>query len=414
MFATTEAEKVLPTIVSRCQRFDLRRIPMPLIVEHLRKISREEKIEVDDDALLAIARGAEGGLRDAESALDQLIAFTGGKIGEEDVLSVFGLVSRGMLESLGAGVLGHDVPGVLKLVAELDERGKDLQKVVQELMEHFRNLLICLNVDNPSEVLDLTDAQLKILRAQAGTTDTDRVLRVAAILAETEGRMKQALSKRVLLETALIRCARAAAVVSIDEILRKLEQFEGTPGGAAPVQAAEPVPPVPASRAVVRETPAQDESPAPRRAAGEMPLQDVKMDDMEKLRAHWHDVTDKVGKLAMDIRSSLSDLQPCRVEGDRVVVAIDEQFEQEKKALEGPRARKAFEHALALCLGRQVSVEFVVSDAVGASASGVSGGTKREPTPAHTKGSRRLIDDPLVEKATRVFKGRVTDVREGG
>ncbi len=94
IFATTEPQKVLPTILSRCQRFDLRRIPANLIVKHLKEISKKEKVAIDDEALAAIARGAEGGLRDAESTLDQLIAFCGNKIAEADVLSVFGLVAH--------------------------------------------------------------------------------------------------------------------------------------------------------------------------------------------------------------------------------------------------------------------------------------------------------------------------------
>ena len=107
-----EPEKVLATIISRCQRFDLRRIPVRLIVERLREVAKDEKVKIDDDALLAIARGAEGGMRDAESALDQLISFKGRKIVEEDVLSVFGLVSRMTLEDLG-------LPAVLASFADL-------------------------------------------------------------------------------------------------------------------------------------------------------------------------------------------------------------------------------------------------------------------------------------------------------
>ena len=110
VFATTEPEKILPTIISRCQRFDLRRIPLALIVERLRLIAKDEKIAVDEEALLAIARGAEGGLRDAESALDQLIAFKGKTISEADVLSVFGLVSRAVLEDLAGKTLKAFLP----------------------------------------------------------------------------------------------------------------------------------------------------------------------------------------------------------------------------------------------------------------------------------------------------------------
>src|SRR6266403_5968819 len=108
MFATTDPEKVLPTILSRCQRFDLRRIPSALIVKHLALIAGKEKVKLDEEALLAIARGAEGGMRDAESALDQLISFCGEKIVESDVLSMFGLTAQGQILALSTAVLKGD------------------------------------------------------------------------------------------------------------------------------------------------------------------------------------------------------------------------------------------------------------------------------------------------------------------
>src|SRR5437762_13154239 len=114
LFATTEPEKVLPTILSRCQRFDLRRIPVALIVKHLGHIAKLEKIQVEEAALYAIARGAEGGMRDAESALDQLISFCGEKIVEEDVLSMFGLTAQGQILALASAVLKGDAEAVLR------------------------------------------------------------------------------------------------------------------------------------------------------------------------------------------------------------------------------------------------------------------------------------------------------------
>src|SRR5213596_1173537 len=111
MFATTEPEKVLPTILSRCQRFDLRRIPAALIVKHLREIAQKEGVQIEDAALHAIARGAEGGMRDAESTLDQLISFCGEKIQESDVLSMFGLTAQKQLIELARAILAGEVEG---------------------------------------------------------------------------------------------------------------------------------------------------------------------------------------------------------------------------------------------------------------------------------------------------------------
>src|SRR3989442_15605116 len=142
IFATTEPQKVLPTILSRCQRFDLRRIPAGLIVKHLKEIAKKEKVSIDDAALAAIARGAEGGLRDAESALDQLIAFCGSKIAEKDVLSVFGLVAHDKLAALTDAIIDGEANTALTIVKELDEVGKDLQRLLGDLLDHYRNLLV--------------------------------------------------------------------------------------------------------------------------------------------------------------------------------------------------------------------------------------------------------------------------------
>src|SRR3954454_1017599 len=130
MFATTEPEKVLPTILSRCQRFDLRRIPAALITKHLAHIAKLEKVKIDPEALYAIARGAEGAMRDAESTLDQLISFCGDKIEEADVLSMFGLTARSQILELSRAVLAGEAEAGLRELSELAKHGKHLARLV--------------------------------------------------------------------------------------------------------------------------------------------------------------------------------------------------------------------------------------------------------------------------------------------
>ena len=243
IFATTEGDKVLPTIISRCQRFDLRRIQTPLIVERLRFICEAERITIDNDALLAVARGAEGGMRDALSALDQLISFKGGSLTEDDVLAVFGLVSRKSLETLAAAVLKGDMGEILKLVDMFDSAGKDMRRLVVELMEHFRNLLIYQYVGENMANLDATPEQIRTLAEQSALADSTRVLQIADQLGEMEGRLRYALSVRTLIEMSLIRCARVARSVSLDEVLRRLNAIrtaEPPAAAAAPAPAAKP------------------------------------------------------------------------------------------------------------------------------------------------------------------------------
>ena len=131
LLATTDVHKVPVTILSRCQRFDLRRIGLKEIAGRLREIAEAEKWEVSDEALLAIARSADGGLRDAESALDQIVAFKGEKVAEEDVLDVFGLASWGAIAGLAEAILKGDAPAVLQEIGRQDEAGRDLQRLLR-------------------------------------------------------------------------------------------------------------------------------------------------------------------------------------------------------------------------------------------------------------------------------------------
>ena len=235
IFATTDVHKVLPTILSRCQRFDLRRISVQDIVDRLRRGCVDEGIAISEDALLAIARGAEGGLRDAESALDQIISFRGKEIEEEDVLAVFGLVSRSVLENLTVSILQSDVPSIIDIVSSMDQAGKDLQRVVMELLENFRNLLVVLYAGEGASALELPEAQLQFYQAQAPETEAGRVLGIIDALIETDGRMRYALSKKTLLETGLIRCSRAAETATLNELLKQVAELKKNFKSGAPV-----------------------------------------------------------------------------------------------------------------------------------------------------------------------------------
>src|SRR3982751_2610855 len=167
MFATTDPEKVLATILSRCQRFDLRRIPASLIVQQLTTIAKEEKVKISPEALFAIARGADGGMRDAESTLDQLISFCGDKIEEPDVLSMFGLTAQGQLLDLAHCVLAGEVEKALRQLNDLANNGKDLGRLLSDLLNHFRNLLIFQVSRGDLAMLEVSEAEGASLSEQS-------------------------------------------------------------------------------------------------------------------------------------------------------------------------------------------------------------------------------------------------------
>ena len=403
IFATTEPQKVPATILSRCQRFDLRRITTRDMVAHLALIAKAEKVNIDEAALLAVARGAEGGLRDAESALDQLMTFCGKDITEENVLSVFGLVSWKNLEQLVEALLKADLPGLLRLVAKLDEAGKDLQRLGVEVLEYLRNLLVVAYAADVLGERELADAQLTTLRRQAGLVPTGRLAQVVEVLIEAQGQIRNALARRTILEVALIKAARAASVASLDEVLAilgGLEVAEGIP--SAPTQQVSEVPAAygedaPAPRPAARPVSAPAPAPAP---------------GLDVVKQKWSQIIDRVQTAAPLAKGYLKDAVPVRVDGNRVTLSFDPEFADSCEKLKVPRALRAVQTALEWALGREVVLDLTVGQAPSATEPSAPAPAEPAAKPAGARTSKEWVKDPAVKRTLEAFNGNIVDIRE--
>jgi DNA polymerase-3 subunit gamma/tau len=245
LFATTEAHKVLPTILSRCQRFDLKRIPITLIVRRLREIADAEQTHIDDAALTVIARAAEGGMRDAQSILDQMIAFCGGdteatRIREPDVIDVFGLASQAELVQLAEAMLKDDAQGLVLALHHLADRGRDLERLYTDLLLFLRSIMVTQVVETPETVLALSAEELHGLKrlAQAGPTAVVQTL--VEGLMSADGGIRNTLNKRVFVETTLLRVMRHAHAVRIDDLITRLRTLHEGTGSSPDSQAPAP------------------------------------------------------------------------------------------------------------------------------------------------------------------------------
>jgi DNA polymerase-3 subunit gamma/tau len=218
IFATTDVQKVLPTILSRCQRFDLRRIPAHEIAAHLTHIAEKEGIQLSATAAGAIARGAEGGLRDAESMLDQLVAFCGESINEADVLQIFGFTGIQTIVDLSGAILRCDSPKALQMIQKEAEAGRDLASLLGDLVMHFRNLLVFLS-DPDGMRTEATPELLRALDDHARLVTLAKVLDVIEGLAGAEGRMRWAANKKMHLEVGVIRAIQTLQTASLDDVL---------------------------------------------------------------------------------------------------------------------------------------------------------------------------------------------------
>ncbi|MGB9473637.1 MAG: DNA polymerase III subunit gamma/tau [Candidatus Udaeobacter sp.] len=224
IFATTEPQKVLPTILSRCQRFDLHRIPANLISKHLQFIAGKEKISLEPAAAHAIARGAEGGLRDAESMLDQLVAFCGEKISENDVLDVFGFTSEQTVVDLIGQILQGETPGAIDLLHQQNGAGKDMMRLMSDLIAYLRDLLVFKA--KPDAVKEDVEPEVQTsLASHANLITMERLLELIDQFAVAEGRMKWVPNKMLHFEVAIIKAIQTLGQATLDEVIEKLSQL---------------------------------------------------------------------------------------------------------------------------------------------------------------------------------------------
>lgn len=231
IFATTEPQKVLPTILSRCQRFDLRRIPANLIARHLLHIANSEGIALSEAAAHAIAKGADGGLRDAESMLDQLVAFCGGLIEQLDVMTVFGFTPAETVANLLASIIEENTTEALALLHTEADAGKDLMKLLGDLITHLRNVLVA-QVDPESLSEDASPDLNAMIRQQAAATEPARMLALIDQFAAAEGRMRWAPNKKLHFEIAIIRAVQSIANATLDEVIETLGSLRGGDAGS--------------------------------------------------------------------------------------------------------------------------------------------------------------------------------------
>ncbi len=223
VFATTDPQKVLPTIISRCQRFDLKPIPSDLIVERLKKIAVDEKIKVTDEALACIARMADGGMRDAQSIFDQMISFCGAEISEPDVLDVYGLVAAEKIAALAAALAAGDHKKLVAIVDDCDAAGRDLVRLLVDLQALVRTALLdAIAMGGKSQALG------------GVSLTTEQITRLLDALRDGEGSVKLGLAEKINFEVTLLKAVEASRSRAIDSLIKELAALADESPAATP------------------------------------------------------------------------------------------------------------------------------------------------------------------------------------
>ncbi len=246
IFATTEPHKIPATILSRCQRFDFRRIPTQELVEHLRHIAVQEQVDLPEGVLYALAREADGSMRDAQSLLEQILAFSGEDLTGEEVLDILGIVDRKSVHKAAAGVLENDARACLEVVADLYRRGIDSKRFCQQLCDYFRNLLVLATGGPGAEsLLGLPEEEILVLKGQSGKTSPESLYVIFQMVLKAEEEIRRSSLPRMTLEMLLLRLTQLPQLESLEEVLAKLSSLEyrlaTEPGSCTPEGATTPV-----------------------------------------------------------------------------------------------------------------------------------------------------------------------------
>jgi DNA polymerase III subunit gamma/tau len=345
VFCTTELQKVLPTVRSRCQTFVFQRPRLPELVRKLRLIADGEQIDVPDAALALIARGGRGAYRDAESTLDQLAAATSGTITVQDVLQLLGAVEDEVLFRLCDLVVDGDTAGALVFLEELSERGQDLGRLVTDLLEHLRHLLLVQHMNEVPDSLPVTEEARERLREQANQLPAAAVIRLIDLLAVAVDDMRRGGDPRLPLELALVKVTRPASDLSRESLAFRLERLEQ---GGAPVRTAEPAaapaPPVDTPTAAVETAPAAVE--------------------LEQLQEAWRrSILPAVEQRSIPIGKTLAEAHPAALAGDTLTLEFPQTASFHLKLAEDPKNSALLRDALYEVTGRKLAVSFELGEA---------------------------------------------------
>lgn len=232
ILATTEFQKVPATIVSRCQHFEFKKLSHKEIINHLLYIAKEEKLTISPSGLNLIAEAAEGSMRDAQSLLDQAVAFSGQDIRDDDLKEILGVIGRDILFDASSLIIGQDAAAVFPLVGRIMERGYDLRAFYKDLILHFRNLLLVKSVGGLEDILPLNADELAALKEEAGKATAEELLRFLHVLQEAEPGLRYSSQPQIYLETLLSRLSHFHKIVPLMDLIQEVEQLkDGGPGG---------------------------------------------------------------------------------------------------------------------------------------------------------------------------------------
>jgi DNA polymerase-3 subunit gamma/tau len=406
VFATTEPHKVPATILSRCQRYDFRRVALADINSNLTRVSEAEGIKIGPDSLHKIARAAEGSLRDAQSILDQIVSSSGQQIEDADIDRVLGLVDQAMVGSVADAVLCRNGALVLELLDQLLMGGCNPVYFAQQLLGHIRNLLLLKMCQKPGSLLEVTDEELRVLGQQAEKTSVPELIQVIKIMLEDEEQLRRALNSRVVLEVLLLKLTEIRPLLPVEEILTRLSQLEGSSAKESPNTIS--------SKDNAKQSSAQNSLPVVSKRCGSQPvdLQSMVQSPQETAEPNhnsvqvWQAITAGVRKRKPALGHILDYGKIVSFNEQEMQVGFEGVFFKEKA--DEPENRSIIEEIINEQLGLRAKLKISQQVLTQGEINHLIQNEAQKP------GRVQKTDDPLVNKAMSLFAGQIVEIKPMG
>lgn len=391
ILATTEPHKLPATILSRCQRFDFKRLVLDNIMDRLTYICKEENIKAEDDALRLIARNSDGAMRDAISIMDQCAVFGKMSIRYDDVLKVLGIVNDEYLFKMADTILEESSSKAMLLLQEISREGKDMSQFARDLLNHYRNLLMAKLVDQAEEVIDLSRETISMLKEQSSRYGRDNIIRCINILSDLTAEIKWSPQPKIILEVAIIKMCKLQKDMSPDGLLSRIEKLEeALAKGEISITA---VPEEKKAKKEKEKEEKKEDKKAPEKAKKAAP-KPLPPEIMEK----WDGFIQEIrNRKKMKLRTYLALCKPTVVDGEKVMLCFTRQDSFSKEAVEKADTKKEIEEIAGEYFAKPIMIKAIYEDELAMTCDEAEGGES---------------SDDIVKKAIELFGEDLVEVVE--
>ncbi|NLV88406.1 MAG: DNA polymerase III subunit gamma/tau [Tissierellia bacterium] len=367
ILATTEPQKLPQTILSRCQRFDFKRITTKDIIENMKNICNNLKIDIDEEVLRLIARNTDGAMRDALSLLEQCLSFGEGKVTYEDAISILGIVNFDTIFDIVDNIIDKKVEKTLELINQVIENGKDIHQFIKDFIYHFRNLMIVKTTKDPNTLIEVEESLLEKYIKQTNSIDINFILRSLDILTTADEKAKWSSQPRIILELASIQLAKLGEELSLEERVKRLEmgiRIENTGPTKVDPRKME-TPPIDKTPKTIAETPIKKSEEKPAKPIDIQEEEEVFEDSgedisFEQIKEDWGKILQSIRSRKMNIYALLIEGQPISFTNNILTVGYKDGFGFHKEAISAPHNNEFVEKAISSYYKKNISVKFTM------------------------------------------------------